>query len=409
MTINAILPEKGRDLRLDLFRGIANWWIFLDHIPNNVLNWLTIRNYGFSDAADLFVFISGYTASFVYARAMLERGFLVGAGKLFKRSWQLYVAHVLLLLVFITSVGLAAQHWNEPGIIDELNVAGVINNPIQTLFEGLILKFKPVNFDVLPLYIVLMLLFPMVLWRMLRRPDVVMLCSILLYVAARHFGWNLPSYPSGHWYFNPFCWQILFMFGAWVALGGSLAAQPIIQSRALIVLGTAYLLFALAMTMAGRFPDIGHALFPDWLFNTFNPNDKTNMAPYRVVHFIVVAFMVTRFLPRNCPGLEWKIFAPAITCGQHSLEVFCGGVFLSFAGHFVLLLHPGTGMQIAVSLVGIVLLCAIGYYKQWLDRLEKSPPVLAKDGGPRKPGASILDALHSQPAGADDSPQLAPR
>jgi len=79
MTINAVLPERGRDLRLDLFRGIANWWIFLDHIPNNVLNWLTIRNYGFSDAADLFVFISGYTASFVYARPMLERGFLICA------------------------------------------------------------------------------------------------------------------------------------------------------------------------------------------------------------------------------------------------------------------------------------------------------------------------------------------
>src|SRR6266850_348146 len=65
MKINAILPEKGRDLRLDLFRGVANWAIYLDHIPDNVVNWITTRNYGFSDAADLFVFISGYTASFV--------------------------------------------------------------------------------------------------------------------------------------------------------------------------------------------------------------------------------------------------------------------------------------------------------------------------------------------------------
>jgi hypothetical protein len=399
MAINAILPERGRDLRLDLFRGVANWWIFLDHIPNNVLNWLTIRNYGFSDAADLFVFISGYTASFVYARAMLERGFLVGAAKLLRRSWQLYVAHVLLFLVFITAVGLAAQRWNEPSIINELNVAGVINNPIQTVFEGLILRFKPVNFDVLPLYIVLMMVFPGVLWCMLRRPDIVMLCSILLYLAARHFGWNLPSYPSGHWYFNPFCWQILFMLGAWFALGGALSAQPIIRSRALIVFGGAYLVFALVMTMAGRFPEFGHQLFPDWLFNAFNPNDKTNMAPYRVVHFIVVAFMITRFLPRHWPGLEWKIFAPAITCGQHSLEVFCGGVFLAFAGHFALLLHPGLAMQITVSLVGIVLLCVIGYYKRWLDQLEKAPR-LVEGGAARKPGASVLDALRSKPVRA---------
>ena len=60
----------GRDLRLDLFRGLALWLIFLDHIPANVVNWLTIRNYGFSDAAEIFVFISGYTAAFVYGRTM---------------------------------------------------------------------------------------------------------------------------------------------------------------------------------------------------------------------------------------------------------------------------------------------------------------------------------------------------
>ena len=81
-----ILPATGRDLRLDLFRGIANWAIFLDHIPNNIVNWLTTRNYGFSDAADLFVFISGYTAAFVYARIMLERGFIAGATRLLKRA-----------------------------------------------------------------------------------------------------------------------------------------------------------------------------------------------------------------------------------------------------------------------------------------------------------------------------------
>src|SRR4029450_2018383 len=108
-TINAILPPSGRDLRLDLFRGIANWAIFLDHIPNNIVNWVTTRNYGFSDAADLFVFISGDTAAFVYARVMLERGFVVGATKLLKRVWQLYVAHVLLFVVYIVGVGFAAQ------------------------------------------------------------------------------------------------------------------------------------------------------------------------------------------------------------------------------------------------------------------------------------------------------------
>src|SRR3977135_210865 len=214
MKINATLPPKGRDLRLDLFRGVANWAIFLDHIPDNVVNWITTRNYGFSDAADLFVFISGYTASFVYARMMLERGFIVGATRLTKRVWQLYVAHVILFVIYIVSVGYFAQRFSEPEIINEFNVAGLVDSPIETLRQGLLLKFKPVNLDVLPLYIVLMGLFPPVLWMMLRQPNLTLLASFALYFAARHFGWNLAGYPAGTWYFNPSCWQLLFTFGS---------------------------------------------------------------------------------------------------------------------------------------------------------------------------------------------------
>jgi len=61
MRVCVTFPLPGRDLRLDLFRGLANWAIFLDHIPHEVMSSITTRNYGFSDAADLFVFISGYT------------------------------------------------------------------------------------------------------------------------------------------------------------------------------------------------------------------------------------------------------------------------------------------------------------------------------------------------------------
>src|SRR6201986_2173817 len=172
MKINATLPEKGRDLRLDLFRGVANWAIFLDHIPDNVVNWVTTRNYGFSDAADLFVFISGYTASFVYARMMLERGFLVGATRLTKRVWQLYVAHIILFVIYIVAIGYVALRFSDPDIIKEFNVPGLAGDQaIETLRQGLLLKFKPVNLDVLPLYIVLMGLFPPVLWMMLPRPN----------------------------------------------------------------------------------------------------------------------------------------------------------------------------------------------------------------------------------------------
>jgi hypothetical protein len=384
MKINATLPPKGRDLRLDLFRGVANWAIFLDHIPDNVVNWITTRNYGFSDAADLFVFISGYTASFVYARMMLERGFIVGATRLTKRVWQLYVAHIILFVIYIVSIGYVAQRFSDPEIINEFNVAGLVDNPIETLRQGLLLKFKPVNLDVLPLYIVLMGLFPPVLWMMLRRPGLTMLASIALWLAARQFGWNLAAYPAGSWYFNPYCWQVLFVFGSWCALGGAAKSRTIIDAPATLYFCTAYLIFAMVMTMAGKFPDFG-ALFPHWLFDTFNPNDKTNLAPYRFLHFAVIVILVIRFVPKDWSGLEWRAFDPLIVCGQQSLAVFCVGVFLSFVGHFELMLSSGSLFaQIFVSVTGIAIMTIVAYYISWSKRQDKSPSKSAPSPAPAK-------------------------
>ena len=82
-------PSGERDLRLDFFRGLSLWFIFIDHVPFNRASWLTIRNYGFSDAAEIFVFISGYTAAFVYGRMMREQGFVVAGARILKRAWQL--------------------------------------------------------------------------------------------------------------------------------------------------------------------------------------------------------------------------------------------------------------------------------------------------------------------------------
>jgi hypothetical protein len=369
----AILPPKGRDLRLDFFRGLANWAIFLDHIPNNAVNWITTRNWGFSDAADMFVFISGYTAAFVYAKIMLERGTIEASTRILKRAWQIYVAHVFLFVIYIAEIGYLAQTYDNPVLAQEFNVFGFLRYPIETLYQGLILKFKPVNLDVLPLYIVLMAAFPPVLWAMLRKPDITLLTSFIVYVLARHLGWNLPSYPGGHWYFNPFAWQLLFVFGAWCALGGAQRSAALIRSRAMLILGIAYLVFALFMTMADRFEVLGQ-LVPSWLDHAINPISKTNLDPLRFVHFVVLAILVVRILPREWPGLERPIFQPAIVCGQQSLEVFCFGVFLSFAAHFVLVqVWNAIWMQIVVSVAGIALMTILAYYRSWSKAMDKRP------------------------------------
>jgi hypothetical protein len=372
MDIKAILAADKRDIRLELFLGIANWFIFLDHIPDDVANWITIRNYGFSGAADPFIFISGYLAAIVYARMMLERGTIVGATRLFKRVWQLYAAYVVLFIIYIVTIGDAATRYAAPDIIYEFNVAGLVDHPIRTVGHGLLLQSKARNLDALQLYIMLMAFLPPVLWLMLRKPGLTMLGSLALYFAARQFEWNLPSFPDGYWYFNPFCWQLLFVLGAWLALGGLKDPRAILKSPILIYVGIAYLVFALAMTMAGRFPAFGN-LFPDWLVDAFNPNDKTNLAPYRVLHFIVMAFFAARFIPKDWRGLAWPIFRPAIKCGQQSLAVFCVGVFLSFVGHLTLMTSSDSLMaQIFVSAAGIAIMTLVAYYISW-SKQQDSP------------------------------------
>jgi hypothetical protein len=370
MDIKAILAAHGRDVRLDLFRGMANWFIFLDHIPNDVVNWITIRNYGFSGASDLFIFISGYTASIVYGRMMLERGCLVAATRLFKRAWQLYAAYIVLFVIYISAIADVAARYAVSDIIYEFNVTGLVEHPIHALAYGLFLVSKPLNLDVLQLFVVLMAFFPPVLWAMLRKPDLTMAGSVALYFAARASEWNFPAFPDGSWNLNPFCWQLLFVFGAWIALGGADKCRAVLRLPVLPYFGIAYLIFALVMTMAARFPEFGRML-PTPLFDAFNPNDRTNLAPYRVLHFMIIAFFVTRYLSKDWRGLEWPIFQPAIICGQQSLAVFCAGVFLSFIGHFALMIGSGSLIaQIFVSTAGVAIMILVAYYISWSKRQD---------------------------------------
>src|SRR5712672_3506204 len=185
--VAALVP--GRDLRLDLFRGLALWLIFLDHVPNNIVAWFTIRNYGFSDATEIFIFISGYTAAFVYGRAMLEAGFVVATARIMRRVWQIYVAHVFLFTIFLAEISYVATNFNNPLYSEEMGIMDFLKQPDVTIVQALLLRFRPVNMHVLPLYIVLMLFLPVILWMMERKPDVTLGLSVLLYALTWEFDW----------------------------------------------------------------------------------------------------------------------------------------------------------------------------------------------------------------------------
>ena len=363
-----------RDLRLDLFRGIALWLIFLDHIPENVVNWFTIRNYGFSDATEIFIFISGYTAAFVYGRAMRERGYLIASARILRRAWQIYVAHIFLFTIFMAEIAYVAATFDNPLYAEEMNILDFLKQPDVTIFQALLLKFKPVNMDVLPLYIVLLLLFPPALAMLLWQPAFALAASALLYVLTWNFDWNLPAYPNGVWFFNPFAWQLLFVFGAWCALGGAKRLAPVLQSRAILAIAITYLAFAFVIALTWYVEPLGR-LVPNWLSEWMYPIDKTNLDVLRFAHFLALAAVTVHFVPRDWPGLKWPILQPAIRCGQHSLEIFCLGVFLAFAGQFVISEYSGGPLiQIAISITGIIIMIGTANLISWYKVIEGRSP-----------------------------------
>src|ERR1700680_2656888 len=236
----ALSHAVERDLRLDLFRGVGLWMIFLDHVPDDFVSWLTLRNYGFSDAAEFFVFISGYLAGYIYG-PIIGGGYLLAAAKrLWTRAGQMYVAHIMLFLLFTAQIARTVRKFDNPMYEDEFNVHSFLEHPDVLIGQALTLRYKPVNLDVLPLYISLIAASPLILWCLMRRPNFTLAGSAILYVLARRFDWNLAPYPPGTtWYFNPFAWQLMFVFGAWCGVGGAAKLKFIIQSRVALALAVA--------------------------------------------------------------------------------------------------------------------------------------------------------------------------
>ena len=368
-SVKANLAAFKHDTRLYLTLGIANWSIFVDHIPNNVVNLLTLRNFGFSGAADLFVFVVGYGVAIIHGRMALERGNVVAATRIFHRVWRLYGAYVVLFVIYIDAIAYVASQSMAPEIIHEYNISGILEHPLRILIRGLVLQEEPLNLDLLQLMIPLMAFFPLALWGLLRRPNVTLAASVGLYLAARWFDWNFRVYPDQEWTFNPLCWQMLMVLGGLFAVTGA-PLRVLRDLPWLRILAGSYLIFAMAVTLLRRSPELS-AYLPDLLLDSIAPTEKENLAPYRVVHFLALTFLATHLIPADHPGLRLKPLQAVIRCGEEWLAVFCVGVFLSFAGHLILITGPNlVMMQIVVSLIGFAAMTAVAYYVAWSKRQD---------------------------------------
>src|SRR6478752_4988031 len=342
------LKSQGRDLRIDACRGIALWFIFLDHIPNNIGTWLTLRNYGFSDAAEVFMFVSGVTCALAYGRARRREGWTGVFSRTLRRGWDIYIAFLLLTLACAILVHLAGR------IADESNMRILLDDPGATLARAAVLQYRPVNTDVLPVFVLLHLLFAPLLWLLLRAPNATLGASLALYVLVHAFGWSVPAWPNGHWAFNPLAWQLLVVLGAWWTINEDERARRWVMSRTTLMLAVLYLLFSLVIALSWRIKPL-EALIPQALAKLLYPMDKSNLDPLRLLHFLAVAVLAAWLVPRNWRALKTPVMRGAIRCGQNSLPIYCLGVLLAFVSHMALLdISNGLAMQIALSVGGII-------------------------------------------------------
>jgi hypothetical protein len=379
-----VKSSGDRDLRLDFFRGLALWFIFVDHIPANQFAWATLRNYGLSDATEIFVFISGYTATLVYSQVFAERGFAFAAAKVLHRCWTLYITYMFLFFAFTAQVAYTARVFDNPLFREEMGIASYFEDPTLALVHALILMFRPANLDVLPLYIVLLLAFPLALPGLVSRARLVLAGSALLYLASRTFQWNLPTYPEGGvWYFNPFAWQFLFVLGGAVQryrqAGGGLPS-----SRVLLAASILYLLVSLVLALSWRIAWLG-ALMPTMLGEFLYPISKTDLDPLRLLHFAALCYVVLCYVGQDAGWLRGWIARPIVACGRQSLQVFCLGIILSFTGQTILVqFNDSLLAQLATTVLGIGAMVVAARILTWYQKTERQPRrnvAAAKDSG----------------------------
>ena len=378
------LIRTSRELRVDFFRGCALWWIFVDHMPGNWLAEVSLHNFALCDAAEVFVLLAGYGSSRAYAIAMDRMGWLYGAADAVRRAWTLYIAHIFLFVVVTAQVAYSATALDRTLYLDEIHLDVISDAPYRALLEALILRFQPSFLNILPLYVVLLTMFAAVM-PLLHRPRILAILCFSIYTLARVFDWNFPSWIGEGWYFNPFTWQFLFMMGAIMAY-----APPRTPRRPAILDGLAILIVAaglLVVWWVWRQPEVIAAL-PLRASPVLLSVDKTGLHPFRLLSIAALTWLVVRFVPAKAGWLRSRWAAPLVLMGQHSLPVFCCGIFLSFLGRLAMEWNDRALMQTAVNLAGAAALVGVGALAAWYR--EKGRP-------PQRPAAPAQAASRAKP------------
>lgn len=382
--------KAARDPRLDFFRGLGMFVILIAHIPwNSWTDWIPAR-FGFSDGADLFVFCSGLASSLAFAPIFEKRGWLLGVARILHRMWQVYWAHIGGFLVVLAIVASADSYFGVDRYARQL-MLGDFFVRLQFYAPGLMtLRFVPNYFDILPMYIAILGMIPIVMALAAVNRALVALAVIGSWLAA-NLGWltlQADSASNREWFFDPFGWQLVFFTG--FAFGkGWLPAPP--RDGRLIAAAVLFILLAMPFSCQegfgcyagfGFFPTLG--IVHDWLGPAI---DKTHIGILRYAHFMATAYLA--YLAAGPRGANLRgLIATAIgKVGQQTLAVFLTGLV---GGHVLGIVLDVLGRGIAatalVNIIGAASLVAAATFVSWF---KSSPWTAVSLQGNRRTARSV--------------------
>lgn len=346
-------PRAPRDLRIDFFRGLALICIFIDHVPGNKLAHITLRNFGLSDASELFVLLAGFSSALAYGGTFQRDGWTVALGRIGRRIAELYAAHLLLLAICVGGLAAVARALENPVYFEHVNLTPFGYDPFGAIWRTLVLQHQPAYLNILPLYMLLLAWFCVLVGLARVHTALALAASIGLWSVANLLGLNVPSYPDSlGWYFNPLAWQLLFSLGVLAGLAHR-RGVAVPRSPWLFTAAMAYLFFAFVMmapwTAISGLQELW--LLPDDLIG---PHSKQSLSPWRLANILAFAYVSAILIPASASWLRHPCSASVINLGRNALDVFCVGTVLSLVGFVILVeIDRGIAAQAAVNLGGL--------------------------------------------------------
>ncbi|CAG9217363.1 OpgC protein [Paraburkholderia tropica] len=308
-----------RSIEIDFFRGFALIAIALDHIPSSVLSHGMLHTFAYCDSAEVFVFVSGYVAAASWLAIAARKGTEAANRRFLRRGREIYAAYLCAAALMLLSGAAAVALRVDSPLVAETGFLRFTSHPFTMLGNIAIFRDQPYLAGVLPLYVILVLMLPLVMPLARRRPDLVLLGSFATWFAGCWLVRFLPTVPGSIWPFNPFAWQAMFLLGLLCRL------YPVTDAFQISRLGR--LLTVLAITLVVAFAVVR-------LFIEVTPQPgymKQNLASLRIVSFAAVAWLAAQAVRLGWIGWLARRLPGVVSVGQQGLVCFVGGALVSNA------------------------------------------------------------------------------